>query len=84
VHANLDAGEKWYQKAKLHELEDEKSLISPDFCYMCSMLQTMYIYVHIQINIEYFGCLVLKYINNQPIIGLPRDQKMGPSKVGPA
>jgi hypothetical protein len=28
---NLDAREKWYEKAEIHELDDEKSLSPPDF-----------------------------------------------------
>jgi hypothetical protein len=32
VGKNLDASEKWYQKAETHQLDDEKSLSPPDFC----------------------------------------------------
>jgi hypothetical protein len=32
VGKNLDASEKWYQKAEINELDDEKSLSRPTFC----------------------------------------------------
>jgi hypothetical protein len=50
VGKNLDASEKWYQKAEIHDLNDEKSLIPPDFYSTCYMVQNMRRHVHIQLH----------------------------------
>jgi hypothetical protein len=48
---NLDASEKWYKKAEIHDLDDEKSFIPPDFGSTHSMVQTIRRYIHIQLHI---------------------------------
>jgi hypothetical protein len=53
VGQHIDIREKWYTKAEIHDLDDEKSLLSPDVCSIRSLVQTMYRYMFIFSSILY-------------------------------